>query len=99
MTPLKHAFVHRSALSETTRRHPYRKVVVDHSSYMKDASGYFESGYIHLVHDIRAGKGWSVRRIAIEDKDFGVIIDHMMQAHPEATVRAIGAALARFGQN
>ena len=94
MNNLGHTRVYRTALSKTTRRYRNPHVVVGHTNYVdKD-----DSGYLHLVHDIRAGKGWSVRDIAIEHKDFGLIIDHMMGAHPEATVRAIGAVLARFGQ-
>ena len=94
MTRLKHTSVYRTALSKTELRRRYPYVAISHSNYVEK----HDSGYIHLVDTIRAGKGWSVLDTAIEDKDFGAIIDHMMQAHPEATVRAIGAALAKFRQ-
>ena len=57
-----------------------------------------DEGHITLIDTITAGRGVSKVSIHIGHKDFGVLIDKMMQGHPEATIRAIGAALAEFGQ-
>lgn len=96
MTYLKHTLVDRIALSKTPRRRRDRYVTIS-SSNREDAD---DPGYIELVdtNTIRAGKGWSVVVVEISDKDFSVLIDKMMQAHPQATIRAIGAALAEFQQ-
>ena len=92
MMHLKHTFVHRIALSKTVRRRRDRYVTISNSNHVETDN----LGYIELTDTIRAGKGWSVLVTEIEDKDFGLMIDHMMRAHPEATIRAIGATLAKF---
>lgn len=90
---LRHARLNRAALGKSKHRRRY-DMEIGHTNYVEEDN----LGYIHLVDTIRAGKGWSVIEIEIENTDFDALIDHMMQAHPEATIRAIGAALVNFRQ-
>lgn len=96
MTHLEHARVHREALTRSWTNHPgrYGYVTINSRNYVETD----DEGYIELEQVIGGPLRKSLLRILIEDKDFGVMIDHMMQAHPEATIRAIGEVLAAFKQ-
>ena len=94
MTHLKHTFASREALSKTWHRRRDHYVTIS-NTILEEAD---DPGYVHLTHTIRSGKGWSQLTIEIGNEDFGVVIDRMMRAHPEATIRAIGATLAEFRQ-
>ena len=94
MTRLKNTFASRKALSKARQRRRYQIVAIS-NTIIEEAD---DPAYVGLTHIIRSGKGWSQLHIEIESKDFGVVIDHMMRAHPETTIRAIGATLAEFRQ-
>ena len=93
MTHLKHTFVNRGPLGRIWRRRDHRMTI--YSTEQEEAD---DPAYLELSNIIRAGRGWSVVTTEIESKDFGALIKHMMRAHPEATVRAIGAVLADYRQ-
>ena len=93
-TILKHSFLSREALSESSFRATRDEFEV-HSFPTYEAP--FDSmGECRLSHMLKARKGWSVVSFHVDPRDFRTLLEKMIEADREKTIQAIGSVLAKF---